>query len=339
MRMDGRYAAGWLCTALAVVVLASGCGPKEKTLRIGISLPTQREERWVRDGREFQQAAAESGGASIKMQISDNDAAKQLAQCENLIAQGIDVLILAPHDAASAASIVEQARAADIPVVSYDRLILNCELDVYVSYDNEKVGEMQGAYLTKRVPSGHYIVLAGSPTDNNARMYRDGAMTALQPLVDQGAVRIVMDQWVKDWKPSEAMALVENALTANRNNIQGILAPNDGCAGGAIQALAAQGLAGKVPVTGQDAELAAARRILEGTQTMTVFKDTRAQAREAFRAALELAAGRTPKVNSTVNNGRMDVPALLLTPVAVDQSNLDAVLIDSGYLSREEVYK
>ena len=329
---------GVLMTAV-IVGWCSGCGTKEKKIKIGLSLPTQREERWVRDGQEFLKAAAESGQAEIKMQISDNDAAKQLSQCENLIAQGIDVLVIAPHDAASAASIVEKARAADIPVVSYDRLILNCDLDLYVSFDNEKVGAIQGEYLTRLVPSGNYIVLAGSPTDNNAKLYRAGAMKAIQPLADKGAIKIVMDQWVKDWKPSEAMSLVENALTANKNNIQGILAPNDGCAGGAIQALAAQGLAGKVPVTGQDAEVAAAQRIVQGTQTMTVYKDTRAQAREAFKAALALAAGQKPEVNGAVNNGKMDVPSFLLTPMAVDKGNLDSLLIESGYLNKADVYK
>ena len=329
---------GVLMTA-AIVGWCSGCGAKEKKIKIGLSLPTQREERWVRDGQEFLKAAEESGQAEIKMQISDNDAAKQLSQCENLIAQGIDVLVIAPHDAASAASIVEKARAADIPVVSYDRLILNCDLDLYVSFDNEKVGAIQGEYLTRLVPTGNYIVLAGSPTDNNAKLYRAGAMKAIQPLADKGAIKIVMDQWVKDWKPSEAMSLVENALTANKNNIQGILAPNDGCAGGAIQALAAQGLAGKVPVTGQDAEVAAAQRIVQGTQTMTVYKDTRAQAREAFKAALMLAGGQKPEVNGAVNNGKMDVPSFLLTPLAVDRGNLDSLLIESGYLNKADVYK
>ncbi len=328
-----------ILSAAMILGLFTGCGAKDKKIRIGLSLPTQREERWVRDGQEFQKAAAESGQVEIKMQISDNDAAKQLSQCENLIAQGIDVLVIAPHDAASAASIVEKARASDIPVVSYDRLILNSDLDLYVSFDNVKVGAIQGEYLTKLVPKGNYIVLAGSPTDNNAKLYREGAMQSIQPLADSGAVKIVMDQWVKDWKPSEAMSLVENALTANKNNIQGILAPNDGCAGGAIQALAAQGLAGKVPVTGQDAEVAAAQRIVQGTQTMTVFKDTRAQAREAFKAALALASGQKPEVNGAVNNGKMDVPSFLLTPVAVDKANIDAVLIDSGYLTKADVYK
>jgi D-xylose transport system substrate-binding protein len=150
-----------------------------------------------------------------------------------------------------------------------------------------------------------------------------------------------MDQWVKDWQPTEAMKLVENALTGAHNNVQAILAPNDGTASGCIRALAAQGLAGKVPVTGQDAELAAAQRIVAGTQSMTVFKDTRALARETFKIAVAMANGATPDAVATqvVNNNKIDVPSVLLTPVIVTKDNIDEVLVESGYLKRADVYK
>jgi D-xylose transport system substrate-binding protein len=189
------------------------------------------------------------------------------------------------------------------------------------------------------VPKGNYLVLAGSPTDNNAKLFREGAMKYIQPLVDKGDIKVVHDEWVKDWQPSEAMKIAENALTANKNDIQAVLAPNDGTAGGVIQALAAQGLAGKVPVTGQDAELAAAKRIVEGIQSMTVFKDTRELGKAAIAAAIKMAKGESIESNGKVNNNKIDVPSLLLTPIAVDKDNLDKVLIDSGYLKKEDVYK
>ena len=306
-------------------------------ITVGISIPTQREERWVRDVEQFRKDAAR--GIDIKLQISDNDAARQLAQCENLIAQGIDVLILAPHDAPAASVIVEKAHRAGIPVISYDRLITNAAVDLYISFDNEKVGEIQARYLTRLVPKGKYIVLAGAPTDNNAKLFHKGAMNIIGPLAAKGDIQIVMDQPVRDWQPSEAMKLVENALTSAANKIDGILAPNDGTAGGAIQALAAQGLAGKVPVTGQDAELSAAMRIVEGTQFMTVFKDTRKLATAAMSAAEKLARKSAPATNAKVPNGLMDVPANLLEPIAVDKTNIDDLLINSGYLSRAQVYR
>lgn len=322
-------------------LLPAGCGgdaPKSaKTIRIGLSIPTQREERWVRDLEQLRKEAA-ALGVEMLVQVSDNDAARQLAQCENLLAQNISVLIVAPHDAAAASHIVEKAARYGVKVISYDRLILNAKVDLYVSFDNVKVGEIQGRYLTRLVPRGKYVVLAGAPTDNNATLFRQGAMNILQPLVDRGDIRIVMDQPVKDWQPIEAMKLMENALTANAGDIQAVLAPNDGTAGGAIQALALYKLAGRVPVTGQDAEVSAAKRIVEGTQSMTVFKDTRQLAAAAFGAAMCFASGATVPVNATVPNGKIDVPSLLLEPVAIDRNNIGKILVQGGYLSREAVY-
>lgn len=306
-------------------------------IKIGISLPTQREERWVKD-KEKMEAVAKEMGVQFMTQVTDNDAAKQVSQCENLLAQGIKVLILAPHDAKSAATIVEMAHKQNVKVISYDRLVLDSDLDYYLSFDNVKVGELQGEYITKLVPKGNYVVLAGSPTDNNAKLFREGAMKFIQPLVDKGDIKIVMDQWVKDWQPSEAQKLMENALTANSNKIDAVLAPNDGTAGGCIQALAAQKLDGKVPITGQDSELAAAQRIVAGTQSMTIFKDTRELAKTAIETAVKIAKGEAVKADQKVNNGKIDVPSILLTPAVVDKANIDKTLIDSGYLPKDKVY-
>ncbi|MCX7821602.1 MAG: sugar ABC transporter substrate-binding protein [Brevinematales bacterium] len=332
----------WKVLSLSVVALVflAGCGGGKKGgIKVGLSLPTQREERWVRDKIKMEEEAKKLG-VDLKVQISDNDAQKQLAQCENLIAQGIKVLILAPHDANSAAAIVEKAHKEGIKVISYDRLVMDCNVDVYISFDNVKVGELQGAYITKLVPKGNYVVLAGAPTDNNAKLFREGAMKYIKPLADKGQIKIVMDQWVKDWQPAEAQKLMEQALTANKNKIDAVLAPNDGTAGGCIQALAAQGLAGKVPITGQDAELAAAIRIMKGEQTMTVFKDTRLLGAKAIEVAIKMAKGETlTEANQTVNNNKIDVPSILLTPIAVDKNNLEEVLIKSGYLKKEDVFK
>ena len=308
--------------------------------KIGLSLPTQREERWVKD-KLTMEAEAKKRGIDLRVQVTDNDAAKQVAQCENLISQGIKVLILAPHDASSASVIIDKAAKAGIKVVSYDRLVTDSPLDYYyLSFDNVKVGELQGEYITKRVPKGTYVVLAGSPTDNNAKLFREGAMKFIKPLADKGDIKIVMDQFVKDWQPSESQKLCEQALTANQNKIDAVLAPNDGTAGGCIQALAAQGLAGKVPITGQDAELAGAIRIVQGTQSMTIFKDTRELGKKAIEMAIDLAAGKPIDTKGrVVNNNKRDVPSVLLTPVIVSKDNLDDVLVKSGYLKKEQVYR
>jgi D-xylose transport system substrate-binding protein len=287
------------------------------------------------------EAEAKKHGIDLRVQVTDNDAAKQVAQCENLISQGVKVLILAPHDASSASVIVDKATKAGIKVVSYDRLVTDSPLDYYyLSFDNVKVGELQGEFITKKVPKGNYVVLAGSPTDNNAKLFREGAMKYIGPLAEKGDVKIVMDQFVKDWQPSEAQKLCEQALTANQNKIDAVLAPNDGTAGGCIQALAAQGLAGKVPITGQDAELAGAIRIVHGTQSMTIFKDTRELGKKAIEMAVALAKNEPIDTQGrTVFNNKKPIPSVLLTPVIVTRENLDDMLVKSGYLKKEQVYR
>jgi D-xylose transport system substrate-binding protein len=330
--------------SLAAVAMASllllPFAAEAAALKVGLSLPTQREERWVKD-KKVMEAEAKKLGIDLRVQVTDNDAGKQVAQCENLISQGIKVLILAPHDASSASVIIDKAAKAGIKVISYDRLVTESPLDYYyLSFDNVKVGELQGEFITKKVAKGSYIVLAGSPTDNNAKLFREGAMKFIKPLADKGDIKIVMDQFVKDWQPSEAQKLCEQALTANQNKVDAVLAPNDGTAGGCIQALAAQGLAGKVPITGQDAELSGAIRIVQGTQSMTIFKDTRELGKRAVQMAMDLAGGKPIDTQGrVVNNGKRDVPSVLLTPFIVTKENLDERLISSGYLTKDKVYK
>lgn len=308
-------------------------------VRVGVSLPTQRDIGWVRAREALEEAAKQKSNVTLLVQVSDQDASSQASQVENLLSKKIDVLILAPQDAAAASSLVEAAHKAGVKVVSFDRLILNAPVDLYVSFDNVKVGELQGQYLTQKVPKGNYIVLSGAPTDNNAKLFKQGAMKAIQPLVNKGDIKIVMDQSINDWQPSEAQRLVENSLTANANKIDAVLAPNDNTAGGVIQALSSQKLDKRVAVTGQDAEVTAAQRILAGTQSMTVFKDQKKLAVEALKNAIKLATNQPVQTTTTTPNGKANVPSILLTPVAVDKTNLDKELINSKYLERSQVYQ
>jgi D-xylose transport system substrate-binding protein len=342
MKRTSRAIVVLLAAMLFVSVLA-GCKtavPAEKKLKIGLSLATLQEERWVRDKDRITKDCADQG-IELLTQIANMDAATQESQCDQMITSGINVLILAAQDSAAAATIVDKAHAAGVKVISYDRLVMNTSnVDVYISFDNVQVGVLQGNWLTKAMPKGNYAILSGAPTDNNAKLFKQGAMSIIQPLVDKGDVKIVAEQAVVEWKPENALKIMENALTANKNNIQGVLAPNDGTAGGCIQALAAQGLAGKVPITGQDAELAAAQRIVKGTQGMTVFKDTRMLGDAAVEAAKTMFGGYTlANANQTVNNNTVDVPSILLVPISVTKDNIDAALIDSGYLKRTDVYQ
>jgi D-xylose transport system substrate-binding protein len=305
---------------------------------IGFSMDTLKEERWQRD-KELFEAKVKELGAEVKTLAANGDDAAQLSQAEQLISEGVDVLVVVPHNAEASAAIVEKAHKEGIPVISYDRLIKNAEVDYYVSFDNVRVGEMQAKAIVEKAPKGNYVYIGGADTDNNAHLFREGAMNVLKPLEEKGDIKIVYDQFSKEWKPEEALKNMENALTANNNNIQAVVAANDGTAGGVIQALAAQGLAGKVPVSGQDAELAALQRIVEGTQTMTVYKPIHMIATKAAEMAVALAKGEKIETNQTVSNGKIDVPSVLLDPIAVTKENVLDTVIKDGYHKLEDVFK
>lgn len=303
--------------------------------KIGFSIDDLRLERWARD-RDYFVAAAQKLGAKVYVQSADASEQRQIAQIENLISRGVDVLVIVPYNATVLNNAIREAKKAKIKVVSYDRLILNADIDAYVSFDNKAVGELQAQSLVNLKPKGNYYLLGGAPTDNNAKILREGQMKVLQPLVDKGDVKIVGKQWVKDWSASEAMAIVENALTASGNKIDAVVASNDGTAGGAIQALAAQKLAGKVVVSGQDADLAAVRRVIAGTQTMTVYKPLRALASNAASVAVQLVRNQKPAYNAQMHNGVKSVDSLLLKPVLLNKSNVD-LLVKDGFYSQAQL--
>jgi len=312
----------------------SGVGP----VRIGISFDSLQLERWQHDRDQFVKRAKELG-AEVVIQAADGNDAAQVRQAENLLTQGIDVLVLVPHNAEIAASIVESAKRGNIPVLAYDRLTRDSDVDFYISFDNVKVGELQAKYLLDRVPKGNYLLIGGSPTDNNARMFREGQMNMLKPALARGDVSIVADPWASDWLPSEALRETEDALTHAQNNVAAVVASNDSTAGGAIQALEERGMAGKVLVSGQDADLAGCQRIIAGTQAMTVYKPIAPLANQAADLAVALARHEPIPANGKVNNGFKDVPALLLDPLVVDKGNIDSTVIRDGFVRLQDVYR
>ncbi|HEY4782152.1 MAG TPA: D-xylose ABC transporter substrate-binding protein [Chthoniobacterales bacterium] len=294
-------------------------------------------ERWQRDRDAFNRRAQELG-ADVLVQSADGNDALQVQQAENLLTQGVDVLVVVPHNGEIAASIVDSAKQQHVPVLSYDRLIRNSDVDFYVSFDNFKVGELQAKYLLDHAPKGNYVLIGGSPTDNNARMVRDGQMKVLAPAIDRRDIKVVADQWAKDWLPSEALKHTENALTQANNNVSAVVASNDSTAGGVVQALEEQKLAGTVLVSGQDADLAACQRIVAGTQSMTVYKPIRPLATRAAEIAVALAKHSQVESNRKVNNGSKDVPTYFLMPLSVDKSNIGETVIKDGFLKVEDVY-
>lgn len=295
-------------------------------------MDTLKEERWQRD-KELVEKRAKEVGATVNIQVANGDDNLQVKQAENLLTQGVDVLIVAPHNGEVAASIVEAAHRQGVPVISYDRLIKNADVDLYVSHQITKVGEMQAKYLLDRVNKkpANFVIVGGSPTDNNALLLHQGQMNILKPAIDRGDVKIVTDQYAKEWQASAALNIVENALTQSNNQVDAVVASNDGTARGAVQALEGQNLAGKVLVSGQDADLASLQLIVQGKQTMTVYKPIEPLANAAVDSAIKLARGE--KINSIdkINNGLKDIPSILLEPIAVDKSNIVSTLVKGGY--------
>lgn len=321
-----------LCASLALTSF-SGIA---KDIKIGMAIDDLRLERWQKD-RDIFVSKAESLGAKVFVQSANGNEETQMSQIENMINRGVDVLVIIPYNGQVLSNVVAEAKREGIKVLAYDRMINNADIDFYISFDNEKVGEIQAQSLVEKVPQGNYFLMGGSPVDNNARLFRDGQMKVLKPFIDSGKIKVVGDQWVDGWLPENALKIMENALTTNNNKIDAVVASNDATAGGAIQALSAQGLAGKVAISGQDADLAGIKRIMAGTQTMTVYKPITQLANTAAEVAVELGNDKQPKSDATLNNGLKEVPARLLTPIKVDKSNIESTVIKDGFHKKSDL--
>lgn len=314
--------------ALATVALAS----REKPV-IGLSLDTLKEERWQRDRDTFI-AEAKKLGATVIVQSANSDDTRQVRDVESLISRRVDVLVIVPHNGAAMTRAVKSANDAKIPVIAYDRLILNAHIDYYLTFDNVKVGEVQGGYAAARLPkdrTARIVRIYGAPTDNNAKLFKQGQDNVLLPLIQSGRVQVVHEDWALDWKPENAKKIMNAAITKAGRNIDAVVVSNDGTAGGAIQALLEEGLAGKVLVTGQDADLAACQRILRGTQAMTVYKPLKNLASLAARVAVEVAQGKRPATTATLDNGAKQVPSIFEQVVSVDKENLMSTVVADGF--------
>lgn len=328
------------CTGQQTANTGTSGGPAAgKRLKIGFAMDTLKEERWVRDRDAFE-AHCKKMDVDCVITVADNKADKQANDVDNLLTQGVDALVIAPHDATQAASMVEKAKAKGIPVISYDRLINSDKIDLYISHQVPVIGRKIAEYALTHAPQGNYVMVYGASTDNNAVIMKNEQLKVLQPAIDSGKIKIVADNFTPDWKPEEALKMAENALTQNRDNVQAFVVSNDGMAGGVVQALSNKGLAGKVLVTGQDAAIDGLQRIAEGTQTMTIYKPIIPLASQAVESAIKLAKketlSTTPFMNETI---KKEIPAILLEVTVVDKANLMDTVIKDGYAKFEDVYK
>ncbi|MBX7169693.1 MAG: substrate-binding domain-containing protein [Pyrinomonadaceae bacterium] len=311
-------------------------------IKIGFSMATVKEERWQRDRDAFK-AHCDKMGVDCELTFADNKPDKQLSDVEQLLTNGIQVLVIAPQDAVQAAQMVEKAKAKGVPVISYDRLINSDKIDVYISHQVPVIGRKIAEYALQKVPKGNYVMVYGASTDNNAHIMKKEQLAVLQPAIDKGDIKIVADQHITDWKPEEALKFAENALTQNQDKIDAFVVSNDGMAGGVISSLEKKGLTGKILVTGQDAEIAALQRIAEGKQTMTVYKPIIPLASAAVEAAIKLAKKEpladAKDFTTKIGDKDLTVKAILLEVTVVDKDNLLTTVIKDGYVKFDDVYK
>ena len=345
-----------ILAALLIPLLLWGCSQKENTaavsapaesektdqkVRIGISFDSFVIERWLRD-RDVFTATTQNLGAEVNVQNASGEVQEQIGQIEYLIDKGMDVIVIIAIDGDALSGVIRKAKDRGIRVICYDRLIRNSDADLYISFDNTMVGTLMGQALAEALPDGGRVFqIQGSASDNNVGMIREGFESALQGT----GIEVVYSTFCDNWLAELAFDAVNEGLDENGGTVDGVMCGNDDLAGQAIRALTEHKLAGEIPVVAQDAELSACQRIVEGTQTMTVYKSVDREAQIAARFAVALAEGADITdtdadlhTEETISDGTYDIPYYPLEPQAVTMDNLDEVIIEGGFHQREEVY-
>jgi putative multiple sugar transport system substrate-binding protein len=346
--------------ALALSLAACGNGgggdASDDAGTVGVAMPTKSSERWIADGNNIKKQL-EAAGYKVDLQYAEDDIPTQVSQVENMVTKGVDVLVIAAIDGTALGDVLDQAEDSDIPIIAYDRLIRESKaVDYYTTFDNFKVGVLQAQSLVdglKAQGAGPYNVelFAGSPDDNNATFFWNGAMSILQPMIDSGDMKVVSGQTdfkqaaILRWDPATAQKRMEDILTKSYTSatVDGVLSPYDGLSIGIIAALKANGYGGggkQLPVvTGQDAEVASVKSILAGEQYSTIFKDTRDLAKVTVDMIKAIAQDEEPEVNDTktYDNGIKVVPSYLLDPVPVTKDTVTSALVDTGYYKASDL--
>lgn len=327
---------------------------KKELELVGISMPTKDLQRWRQDAKYIEDGLKEAG-YKVDCQVADNDVDKQIEQIGGMIENGCDILVIAAIDGSALKDVLEKAKNASIPVVAYDRLIMDTDaVSYYVSFDNALVGKLQGEYIEKSLDlkntskKFHIEIFAGSPDDNNSIFYYEGAMNVLKPYVDSGKLIVTSKETeretcsIKNWNTETAenrMSKLLDKYYADGTELDAVLSPNDSIANGITKAVQKANMKPFPIITGQDCDINSVKNIVEETQSMSVYKDTRLSAKKTVEMVAAILSGEEVEVNDTTsyNNGNMNVPAYLCEPVFADKSNYKELLIDSGYYTEEQL--
>lgn len=304
--------------------------------KIGLLMDSYVNERWLVDEKFFVDRINHLGG-EVQVEVANGDPEAQLALAKKLIREGAQVLVVVPCDAKKATEIVAIAHEAKVPVVSYDRLIMNREIALYASYDNRAVGRLQAEYVTNQVPEGSYLLLNGPTSDHNAVLFRKAQLAVLKPKVEKGEIKILGDIVLDSWSEIEAMMHLEEYFLLNEQVPDVIIAANDALANAAVEALKSNEIGKKVFITGQDADVVALRNILSGKQVMTIYKPIKPLAFLAAEAAWKLAKGEEIGQYKAIDVGGMTVHAVLLDPTVVDKTNYKATVVKDGHVFLSEI--
>ena len=307
-------------------------GGDKSAVSIGLSFDSYIIERWERD-RDVFVSTAKQMGAEINVQSANGDVETQISQIEYFIEKKVDVIVIVAIDADKLTDVVKKAKDAGIHVIAYDRLIRNADVDMYISFDNEKVGRMMGEEIASHLENKKVIMICGAPADNNVSLVNSG----FENVIEQNRIQIIDKTFFEGWKAELGADYVNNHLDAV-SAADAIMCGNDDIATNVIRTLAVYRKAGEIDIVGQDADLAACQHIGEGTQNITVYKPVEKLAAEAAKYAVDMAMGNEISVDNTINDGTFDVPYVALDPISVNKNNMDEIIIESGFHSKEDVY-
>ena len=332
--------------SLLMIAALTGCNKsktdhvekkEEDKMLVGFSMGTLKEDRWLRD-RDIFIAKANQEGIEVIVKNANNDSGIQLDQVKEMIKRGIDILVIVPNDSEEVKECIKVAKDREIPVISYDRLARNSDADVYISFDNVKVGELQGSYLAEHVPEGGYIILNGARDDYNSEMFHEGYMNVLKDSISEDKIQILEETWVDNWRRETAYDFVIKGIKTHKDKVKAILAANDSLALGAIDALSVSQMSKEVIVIGHDADLVACQRIVKGTQALTIYKPITKLVDKTVEVCKALLAGEKIPAAETINDGTYEVPYINIDVVPVTKDNIDETVIKDGFHLKEEVY-